>query len=94
MIPIFWTRRAIRERLDALHYLLLRNARAAQSQSKEISKQVSVLHRFPAIGRPGEAPGTRELVIRRTPFHTVYQYRSELPRVEIARLLHNARHGR
>jgi len=93
MTPIVWTLRANRERLDALQYLFLRSATAARNQSREISKQVATLGLFPELGRPGLDKGTRELVIRRTPFRTVYQYRPDLPRVAIARLLHNARRG-
>jgi toxin ParE1/3/4 len=40
------------------------------------------------IGRQGRAPGTRELVIARTPFIVAYRLHNET--IEILRILHGA----
>ena len=41
------------------------------------------------IGRPGRVPGTRELVIARTPFTVPYRLQGEV--LQILRVLHGAR---
>ncbi|WP_083254246.1 type II toxin-antitoxin system RelE/ParE family toxin [Pandoraea sp. ISTKB] len=91
MIPIFWTRCAANERYDALRYLLLKNASAAKRQSQEISAQICWLQRYPSLGRLGRVTGTREFLVRRTPYLAIYRHRRDPPRIEIMRLLHGAR---
>jgi toxin ParE1/3/4 len=49
----------------------------------------TLLPQNPEIGRRGRAPGTRELVIARTPFVVADRLRSET--VEILRVLHGSR---
>jgi toxin ParE1/3/4 len=41
------------------------------------------------IGRPGRVPGTRELVIAKTPFVVPYRFQGET--LQILRVLHGAR---
>jgi toxin ParE1/3/4 len=43
----------------------------------------------PAIGRPGRVPGTRELVVPRTPF--IVPYRLQRNTLQILRIFHGAR---
>lgn len=43
----------------------------------------------PQIGRPGHAAGTREWIVRRTPYLIVYRVRAET--LEILRLWHTKR---
>jgi toxin ParE1/3/4 len=62
--------------------------RAAISVDDRIATQISVLLRFPEGGRPGRIEGTRELVIRRTPY--IVAYRVEEDGVRILRVLHSA----
>ncbi|WP_224791933.1 type II toxin-antitoxin system RelE/ParE family toxin [Pandoraea sputorum] len=90
MIPIVWTRRAANERYDAYRYLLPKNAAAAGRQSREISAQVLWLQRYPNLGRRGRVMGTREFLIRRTPYLAIYRHRADLSRIEIMRFLHGA----
>jgi toxin ParE1/3/4 len=54
-----------------------------------IATAVNRLADFPALGRPGRKPGTRELVIPRLPYIVIYRVRGE--RVQILRVLHTAR---
>nr|WP_281175963.1 type II toxin-antitoxin system RelE/ParE family toxin [Edaphobacter aggregans] len=54
-----------------------------------IRNQIKELVRFPEIGRPGRVEGTRELVIRRTPY--IVAYRITRGTVQILRILHDAR---
>jgi toxin ParE1/3/4 len=47
-----------------------------------------MLEKFPLIGRQGRVTGTRELVLRKTPFIVVYRVRADI--VEILLVLHAA----
>lgn len=66
------------------------NPRAALDQLDEIETQVRLLIANPRLGRAGRQPGTRELIIARTPYLTVYQLGKEL--IEIIRIIHGAQH--
>ncbi len=50
---------------------------------------VNRLTTAPSLGRPGRISGTRELVIRGTPY--VVPYRIKGPDIEILRVYHGAR---
>jgi toxin ParE1/3/4 len=62
--------------------------RAAIAVDERIATQVLLLMQFPEGGRPGRIEGTRELVIRRTPY--IVAYRVERDGVRILRVLHSA----
>jgi toxin ParE1/3/4 len=87
-LTLVWLRRAITDRDAQLDYIAQDNSRAAIEQGDRIVDQVSQLVRHPEIGRAGRIPGTRELVIGRTPFIVVYRIRGG--RIELLRLLHGA----
>jgi toxin ParE1/3/4 len=55
---------------------------------EEINRQMTMLAEFPTLGREGRVPGTRELVINRSPFVLVFRMRNQ--QIEIIRLLHGA----
>jgi toxin ParE1/3/4 len=56
---------------------------------RRISQTIeTLLPQSPEIGRQGRAPGTRELVIARTPFVVAYRLHNET--IEILRILHGA----
>ena len=50
---------------------------------------VDRLAAHPAVGRPGRVPGTRELVVSRTPYVIPYRVREGV--VEILRVVHARR---
>jgi addiction module RelE/StbE family toxin len=62
--------------------------RAAVAVDERIATQVRVLSQFPEGGRPGRVEGTRELVIRRTPYIAAYRVGKDC--VRILRILHSA----
>jgi len=56
---------------------------------REIGATVNQLAAFPAIGRPGRVPATREWVVAGRPYVVIYGMGDEL--VEIIRVIHGAR---
>jgi toxin ParE1/3/4 len=62
--------------------------RAAIAVDERIATQVLVLSQFPEGGRPGRIEGTRELIVRRTPYIVAYWVGKD--HVRILRILHSA----
>jgi toxin ParE1/3/4 len=89
-VPIHWSRRYLSE-LEAIgDYIAERNPRAAAKVVNEIhSRTKRLLSDNPSIGRVGEIPGTRELVVPGTPY--VVAYRVKNNRVEVLFVQHGAR---
>jgi toxin ParE1/3/4 len=82
-------RRAQRDREDIHAYIARRDPARASHVLAANATAVNRLADFPALGRPGRKPGTRELVIPRLPYIAVYRVRGE--RVQMLRVLHTAR---
>ena len=89
-ITVVWLRRAITDRDAHIDYIAEDNPRAAIEQGDRIEVQIEQLLEQPKMGRPGRIQGTRELVISRTPFITIYRYKPRSKRIEIIRLLHGS----
>ncbi len=85
---IRWLKTAERTRFAQMDYVAKENPRAAVRMDEEIDRQIDRLAEHPELGREGRVPGTRELVIARTPYVAVYRVRAR--RVEILRILHGA----
>ena len=64
------------------------NPTAATSVARRIMAAANRLVRYPHLGRPGRQPGSRELVVPRTPYLLIYVVGEQ--RVEIVRVLHGA----
>jgi toxin ParE1/3/4 len=79
-----------RKDLEALRtYIANDNPAAAERIAGRISAASDRLVRYPQLGRPGRQPGTRELVVARTPYILIYLMIED--RVQIVRVLHGAR---
>jgi plasmid stabilization system protein ParE len=65
------------------------NPAAADDVVRRILRAVENLATFPELGRVGRMPGSRELVIPRTPFVVVYALGEQV--VEIEAVIHSAR---
>ncbi len=65
------------------------NPRAAAMTAKKILNAVERLKDFPASGRPGLMPHTRELVVPGTPFFISYRVKGQV--IEILGVIHGAR---
>lgn len=88
-VKIIWspTARADLEQIEA--YISERNPRAAAKVAKTILAAIEQLQSFPAIGRVGRVPGTRELVIVGTPY--IAPYRVVERGLEIIAVIHGRR---
>lgn len=62
---------------------------AARTVVQRVIAAVDQLSEQPAMGRPGRVPGTRELVVPRTPFIVPYRVRKE--HLEVLAVLHSSR---
>ena len=84
-----WLRKAVKN-LDAeADYVAEENAIAAAEMFVYVKAQVDALADFPATGRPGRIPNTRELVIDRYPF--VVPYRVVGDELHVLRVFHTRR---
>lgn len=87
-MDIRWTRTALAN-LDAIGDHIARdNPARALSFVGEIKAKTERLGKFPALGRPGRVPGTRELVVHD---NYVVPYRVKDGSVQILRVQHVAR---
>jgi addiction module RelE/StbE family toxin len=88
-VKIVWTRRALRE-LDEIFVYVARDSRLAAAALVElIETRAAALALHPAMGRPGQEPGTREFVLSGTPYILPYRVRDE--RIEILAVFHSSR---
>ncbi|WAC48125.1 type II toxin-antitoxin system RelE/ParE family toxin [Asticcacaulis sp. SL142] len=88
MRAIVWMTAARVRRNEAMEYIARDSPQAALSQLDEIQRQTRLLIDQPNIGRLGRIKGTRELVIRNTPFIVIYRVTDQA--VQILRFLHTA----
>jgi len=85
-VEIDWLETAFLDLHRVREYIRQFNPVAAQKTVARIEEAVEHLSRFPAVGRVGEVPGTRELVITGTPYFVVYRVLND--KVEILRVFH------
>lgn len=86
---IIWSPTARTHLRQARAFIAADNPRAAAMTAKRILNAVERLKDFPASGRPGLLPHTRELVVPGTPFFLPYRVKGES--VEILGVIHGAR---
>ena len=83
-----WSAFALADRDDIFSHIEADSPRAAVAVDEHIAQAVLRLVEFPESGRSGRVPGTRELVIPRTPYITAYTLTQD--RIRILRVLHGA----
>ncbi len=89
MTPL-WSPEAIEDLASLRAYIEQDDPAAAQRVALHIVHNVeTLLAENPEMGRPGRVPGTRELVIPRTPF--IIPYRLQHNTIQILRVYHGAR---
>jgi toxin ParE1/3/4 len=84
-----WTRAALANLNDLAEYIAQDNPRAAAEMVDRIVAALEKLKAYPALGRPGRVPNTRELVVAKTPY--IIPYRVKGKNIEILRVFHAAR---
>ncbi len=87
-MDIRWTRKALENLEQVAAYIAPDNPTRATSFIGEIKEKTELLASFPALGRPGRVPGTRELVVHD---NYVVPYRVKDETVQIIRVQHVAR---
>jgi toxin ParE1/3/4 len=85
-VRVNWLRTARANLIAASEYIAQDNPDAPARTVAAITKAVENLPRFPAAGRPGRVPGTRELVVSGTPYIVSYRVRGNI--VEVLRVFH------
>jgi toxin ParE1/3/4 len=89
MNPI-WSREAIADLAALRAYIAQDDPAAARRVALHIIRNVeTLLSNSPEMGRPGRIPGTRELVIPRTPY--IVPYRLVGNSIQVLRVFHGAR---
>ena len=84
-----WLRMALLD-LDAVEaYIAQDDPLIAAEVILRIVKTVSLLKEQPGIGRAGRLPGTKELVVQKTPFIVPYRVKDDT--VQVLRVYHSSR---
>src|SRR5437870_13854420 len=92
-MQLLWLEQARSDRRKLFQYLLEQNPAAARRTADAIQRQVDALTDQPALGRPGRVPGTRELVIARSPYIVAYTVDRRRDVLIVLRVLHGAQRG-
>ncbi len=87
---IAWPSSARHDLNEAVEYVLRENPTAARRLFETIRAHVEMLADQPGLGRPGRVPGTRELVVPRTPYLVAYTVDRGTQTLVILRVLHGA----
>ena len=86
---LIWTNTAIHDLESVRDDIVEHNPQAAREVGQVILAAVAKLAEFPAIGRMGRVPNTRELVVPGLPF--ILPYTVDNNRVVILAVIHGAR---
>ena len=84
-----YARQAIADLEEARAYIAAERPETAEAMAQRIRSAIEGLRQSPERGRPGRVPGTRELVVARTPF--VVPYRIAGREIQVLAVLHGAR---
>ena len=84
-----WVRPALEDLREIDNYISADTPDAAKRALSRIWAHSRLLVDQPHLGRPGRVPGTRELIISKTPFILPYRVMSD--EIQILRVIHGAR---
>jgi toxin ParE1/3/4 len=85
-VIIVWSPRAIEHLAHVRSHIARENPKAANRIAGALLDAVERLAELPNLGRPGRAPGTRELVEPGTPYVIPYRLRGD--RLEVLAVFH------
>ena len=89
-MKLTWSPEAIDDLISLRAHISVDNPAAGRRVALHILHCIEkLLSQNPQLGHPGRVPGTRELVIPKTPFVVPYRVRDTV--VEILRVYHHAR---
>jgi toxin ParE1/3/4 len=89
-VRLVWSPQAVEDLAALRAYIEGDDPKAARKTAVRIVEAIETLiPAHPKVGRPGRVPGTRELVIARTPYIVPYRLREGT--IEILRVFHGAR---
>jgi len=83
-----WTEAAAADLEHIADYLFEHTPLHAERILRALYESPKQLLKFPALGRPGRAEGTRELVLTPLPYVVVYAVGGDV--IHVARILHGA----
>ncbi len=86
---IRWLRLAFADLDELMVYIARDNPEAATKVAGKIWETTRMLLNYPAMGKPGRVPGTREMVVAGTSY--IVPYRVVANEVQILRILHGTR---
>ncbi|MHB1322565.1 MAG: type II toxin-antitoxin system RelE/ParE family toxin [Acidithiobacillus ferrivorans] len=86
-VPVKFVRKALCDLDDEAAYIATYSPQAAQQFMAAVHQSTGMLCAYPAMGRPGRVPGTRELVMTDHPYILPYRVRDDA--VEIVRVFHS-----
>ena len=86
---IRWTTPAREQLVSAYEYIAVDDRAAAARTADQIWETTQLLVRHPMAGREGRVAGTRELVVRGTPF--IVAYRVQKTEIWVLAVMHAAR---
>jgi toxin ParE1/3/4 len=87
-VRVRWLDQAVEDLKGVRAYITRHNPSAAIDIAQRLREAVKILGDYPAAGRVGRVPNTRELVVIGTPYIRPYRVRTET--IEILRVLHGA----
>ena len=85
-MTLVWSRQAVADLAKLRRYIEEHSPGAASEVAARVLDAVRQLEDLPGIGRPGRIAGTRELLIRKTPYLVVYRIGREA--VHLLRIFH------
>jgi toxin ParE1/3/4 len=88
-MEIRWLEDALADIAEIYAYIADQDRRAAAYAVQRVRAAVGSLRQMPHRGRPGRWPGTRELVVARSPY--LVPYRVSGNAIEVLRVFHGAR---
>ena len=71
-----WSRLGLKELYDSFEELAAKDLAAAVVLRERLAAAANLLEQHPLLGRKGQKPGTRELVVSGTPYTLIYRVTS------------------
>ncbi|WP_083236353.1 type II toxin-antitoxin system RelE/ParE family toxin [Pseudomonas sp. S3E12] len=88
-MQVEWLRTALKNLDDEAAYIAQENPKAAHEFVQAIMVGLGHVAEFPAMGKEGRVPGTREWVVPRWPYIVPYRIRDG--RLQVMRIFHTRR---